>query len=189
MAGRYGVVVGFGGGRNGGIYLVRLIKDLEIWISLPYLAYVTVIAMKECLNCKAQFQEKRSTAKFCSNKCRAAFFRNKGNSEEGNAMSQMAALQQELSVATLKIRQLIAAIPDSYDAPRLPKNMVGEEYDQSNIKPILSYNELREVISNATSSTELHKAWKEVEKNKGLAGWQLKILNQLKEDQRTKIDF
>ena|SRR5690349_4426604 len=54
---------------------------------------------------------------------------------------------------------------------------------------VLSYNELREVIEAATSSMQLQAAWKQVEKNKELAGWQIKILNQLKENQRTKIDF
>lgn len=54
---------------------------------------------------------------------------------------------------------------------------------------LFSYNELRDAISAATSSTELHKAWKQVEKNKELVSWQIKVLSQLKEDQRTKIDF
>jgi hypothetical protein len=32
-------------------------------------------------------------------------------------------------------------------------------------------------------------AWKKVEKNKSLAGWQHRQLNNLKELQRTKLDF
>jgi hypothetical protein len=54
---------------------------------------------------------------------------------------------------------------------------------------VLSYNELQALIESATSATELHKAWKQVEKNKELAGWHLKELEKLKEYQRTKIVF
>ena len=33
--------------------------------------------MKECLHCKKQFQEKKDTAKYCSDSCRVMFNRNK----------------------------------------------------------------------------------------------------------------
>jgi hypothetical protein len=144
--------------------------------------------MVECLNCKIQFQEKRSTAKFCSNKCRAAFSRKKKEVGQESIFSKMVAFQDELSGTLLKIKQLVANTP--YDAPKLPKNFIGDEpLHPANLNPVLSYNELRGLIEAATSGTELHKAWKEVEKNKELVSWQLRELGKLKELQRTKIDF
>lgn len=59
----------------------------------------------------------------------------------------------------------------------------------SSRESVWSYNELRDIIQAATSSHELHLAWKAVEKNKGLASWQLKELQKLKDHQQTKIDF
>lgn len=54
---------------------------------------------------------------------------------------------------------------------------------------VISYNELRDLIELATSSMQLHAAWKQVEKNKELANWQVKELGKLKDYQQTKIDF
>lgn len=84
-----------------------------------------------------------------------------------------------------------SAIPTSLlvrqERPKTKTTAIIPDAGQPN--DLLSYNELRDAISVATSSTELHKAWKQVEKNKELASWQVKVLSQLKEDQRSKIDF
>lgn len=64
-----------------------------------------------------------------------------------------------------------------------------EYADQGAIEAALGYNELQALIEGATSATEIHKAWKQVEKNKELAGWHLRELEKLKEYQRTKIQF
>lgn len=80
-----------------------------------------------------------------------------------------------------------ASPPAPQERPKMKLPAITPDTGQPN--ELLSYNELRDAISAATSSTELHKAWKRVEKNKELAGWQVKVLSQLKEDQRTKIDF
>lgn len=93
-----------------------------------------------------------------------------------------------LQETLLKIKQLVANTP--YNSPKLPVDFVGDEpLHSANTRPVLSYNELRDLIQAATSSVELHKAWKEVEKNKELASWQLKELGKLKDYQQTKIDF
>lgn len=103
-------------------------------------------------------------------------------------LSKVLLVQEELTETLLKIKQLVANTP--YNAPRLPDNFIGDEpLHPMNLKPVLSYNELMGLIQEATSSTELHKAWKEVERNKELASWHLKKLNEEKELQRTKIDF
>jgi hypothetical protein len=67
---------------------------LVVWGNLAYLANVTVIAMRECLNCKIQYQEKRSTSKFCSNKCRAAY--NRGNPTHTVSKTQLQVLYKEM---------------------------------------------------------------------------------------------
>jgi len=144
--------------------------------------------MIECLNCKVQFEEKRSTAKFCSSKCRAAFFRKSNKKTQESLLSKALLVQDELSETLLKIKQLVANTP--YDAPKLSKSFTGDEpLHPANLKPILSYNELRDLIEAATSSSELHAAWKQVERNKELASWQIKELTKLKDYQQTKIDF
>lgn len=144
--------------------------------------------MIECLNCKIQFQEKRSTAKFCSGKCRSAYFRKSEKTTQESVFSKIVSFQDELSLTLIKIKQLVANTP--YNAPSLPNDFIGDEpLHPANLKPILSYNELRDSIESATSSTQLHAAWKQVEKNKELASWQLKELGKLKYYQQTKIDF
>ncbi len=67
---------------------------LENRIAYRTLANETVIAMKECLNCTAKFQERRSTAKFCSNKCRAAY--NRGNPTQTVSKVQLQVLYNEM---------------------------------------------------------------------------------------------
>lgn len=144
--------------------------------------------MRECLNCTGQFQEKRSTAKFCSNKCRAAFSRKGGKRYQESIFEKILIAQGGLAEALIKIEQLVAGSP--YDAPRLPKGFIGDKpLHPENIRAVLNYNELVELIGSATSSTQLHSAWKQVEKNKELRDWQIKELSQFKEDQRTKIDY
>jgi len=39
--------------------------------------------MKECLHCKKEFQEKKETAKYCSDSCRVMFNRNKPKVDKG----------------------------------------------------------------------------------------------------------
>lgn len=106
-------------------------------------------------------------------------------------MDKLSEMQQELNETILKIKILFEkATPASYDGSKLPKHFTGDDpLHPTNLKPVLSYNELRGLIESATSSTELHKAWKEVEKNKTLAGWQIRELEKLKNIQQTKIDF
>jgi hypothetical protein len=133
--------------------------------------------MKECLNCKKTYNAKRASSKFCSVNCRVLY-----HQKHGKAKIKTADLQEMFNAVLTAVNSINAKNgqpPASVTAfiPEKPKDSV------------LSYNELRALIEAATSSMELHKAWKEVEKNKELVGWQIKILNQLKENQRTKIDF
>lgn len=147
--------------------------------------------MKECLNCKKEYEPKRDTSKFCSVSCRVLYNRGKPKQQKVNPIDQMIVIRDEMVDTMFKIRALVENAPvGSFNGPRLSEPFNGDDpLHPGNKKPALGYNELRELIEAATSSTELHKAWKEVEKNKELAGWQTRELGKLKEHQRTKIDF
>lgn len=144
--------------------------------------------MKQCLNCKTEFDYKRDTAKFCSDKCRAAW--NRANPDRAVTKFQMQALYNEMIELARKMHETdnIRVLPPlgSHKAAALHN---AEYSDQHTTKAVLSYNQLQELIGGATSSMELHKAWKQVESNKELVSWQLRELGKLKEYQRTKIDF
>lgn len=135
--------------------------------------------MKECLNCKKEYDSKRDTSKFCSTSCRVRWYQRHSRGKSKVTPMDM----QELYNAVLNAVNGINA--RNGQPPAFAGVFVPEKANES----ALSYNELRGVIEAATSSSELHKAWKEVEKNKELAGWQTRELGKLKEHQRTKIDF
>jgi len=144
--------------------------------------------MKECMNCKNEFEAKRPHAKFCSDKCRVAY--NRAHPQQAVTKLQMQLLYNEMLDLARKMQgtDSISVLPPL--SPQKAVALHNAEYpDQHTIQAALSYNELRGLIEAATSSMQLHSAWKRVEKNKELAGWQIKILNQLKENQRGKIDF
>lgn len=144
--------------------------------------------MIACLNCKKDFEPKRPHAKFCSDKCRVAW--NRANPQGKVTKLQMQSLYNEILELARKMQEgdNIRSTP-----PLSPQQAVlvhnSEHADQHTISAVLSYNELRDLIESATSSTQLYAAWKQVEKNKELAGWQLKELSKLKDHQQTKIDF
>lgn len=94
--------------------------------------------MKECLNCKSEFKEQRSTAKFCSNKCRAAHNRQKP--ENKVTKMQLQVLYNAFLDAVGKIQY--SAPKEIYDAPKKP-NIQDEP---------LSFNKLRETIENKEPS-------------------------------------
>ena len=50
--------------------------------------------MKQCLNCQKEFEYKREAAKFCSNKCRAAY--NRAHPEQQVTKLQLQALYNEM---------------------------------------------------------------------------------------------
>lgn len=134
--------------------------------------------MKQCLNCQKEFEPKKPHGKFCSANCRVAY--NRKNPQKPIPVSPC---MQEMFNSILAGINAINA--KNGQPPAI--SFVGEiKQDKA---AVLSYNELMELIQSATSSTELHKAWKEVERNKELASWHLKKLNEEKELQRTKIDF
>ncbi len=144
--------------------------------------------MKLCLNCQKEFEHKRDSAKYCSDKCRAAY--NRAHPEQQVTKLQLQLLYNEMIELARKMQsgpEIKIMPPQTHQQAIALHN--AEHPEQRTTFVYLSYNELRALIESATSSMELHKAWKEVEKNKELAGWQIKILNQLKENQRTKIDF
>ena len=140
--------------------------------------------MKECLNCKKQYNAKRASSKFCSVNCRVLY-----HQKHGKAKIKTVDLQVMFNAVLNAVNNinLKNGHPEAITAPISAESNQPERLEGG--RQPLGYNELRELIEKATSSTELHKAWKEVEKNKSLVGWQIKILGQLKENQRTKIDF
>lgn len=134
--------------------------------------------MKQCLNCQKKFEPKKPHGKFCSANCRVQY--NRKNPQKPIPASQC--MQEMFNSIMAGINAINAK---NGQPPAI--SFVGEiKQDKA---AVLSYNELRDLIQAATSSTELHKAWKEVEKNKTLAGWQLRELEKLKNIQQTKIDF
>ena len=135
--------------------------------------------MKECLNCTKEYEPKRETSKFCSTSCRVRWHQK--NSKGKNKVTPQN--MQELYNAVLNAVNSINSKNGQPSA--LASVFISEDLKEA----VMTYNELKDIIGAATSSTELHKAWKEVEKNKSLAGWQLRELSKLKEYQRTKIDF
>lgn len=134
--------------------------------------------MKLCLNCNKEFEPKKPHGKFCSANCRVAY--NRKNPQKPIPVSPCMREMFNSIMAGINAINAKNGQPEAF-------GFVGEI--KRDAGAVLSYNELVDMIEAATSSTELHKAWKEVEKNKSLAGWQLKQLNNLKELQRTKIEF
>lgn len=146
--------------------------------------------MNECLNCKKEYEAKRPHSKFCSVKCRVMY--NRKNPKEGVSKVQMQVLynsilevvnrinmgngQPEAIAAVFKPIQTAAHVPLSFDTM---KSDIGAE---------MSYNEAMEALDRCTSSTEIAKVWKLIQKQKW-PSWQLRELERKKEDQRTKIDF
>jgi hypothetical protein len=135
--------------------------------------------MKECLWCKEQYEHKKESSKFCSTSCRVMWNRKYGKKKGQLEVNELQDLYNSILTAVNSINA------KNGQPPAIASVFVPEVSKEA----VLGYNELRELIEAATSSSELHKAWKQVEKNKELVGWQIKILSQLKENQRTKIDF
>lgn len=133
--------------------------------------------MKECLNCTKAYSAKRASSKFCSVNCRVLYHQKHGKSKIKPADLQAMFSAVLTAVNSINARNGQSPATVAAFVPEKPKEIV------------LTYNELQELIGYATSSTELHKAWKEVERNKELVGWQVRELGKLKELQRTKIDF
>lgn len=138
--------------------------------------------MKECLNCKKEFEPKKQHGKFCCANCRVSYNRKHPKIENGiNAV--VSPTMQEL------FNSIMAGIDAINARNGLPPAICSVIVPEKQKEAVLSYNELMDLIESATSSTELHKAWKAVEKNKTLAGWQIRELEKLKNIQQTKIDF
>jgi hypothetical protein len=78
--------------------------------------------MKQCLNCQNDFEYKREAAKFCSDKCRAAY--NRAHPEKQVTKLQMQSLYNAVLEAVEKIQY--AAPQKEYDSPRLPPTMQDE---------------------------------------------------------------
>ena len=71
-----------------------------------------------------------------------------------------------------------------------PKGNYTVNTDSGQIEPLTASYEIHKAeLTAATSSTELHAAWKRVEANKSLVSWQVRQLNGIKGLQQTKIDF
>jgi CRISPR/Cas system CSM-associated protein Csm2 small subunit len=132
--------------------------------------------MKECLNCKKEFQERRSTARFCSNKCRSAF--NRGTS--GNRITKMQ--MREMFNAIMGAVNSINAKNGQPEAVTVVFEMPSEK------TPKMNYNNARATIEASTSSYQLEDAWRQIKKQ-DWPGWQMKELTKLKDLQQTKIDF
>ena len=138
--------------------------------------------MKECLNCKKEFEPKKQHGKFCCANCRVSYNRKHPKIENGiNAV--VSPTMQEL------FNSIMAGIDAINARNGLPPAMCAVIVPEKQKEAVLSYNELRDLIESATSSMQLHAAWKQVEKNKELAIWQAKELGKLKDYQQTKIDF
>lgn len=135
--------------------------------------------MKECLWCKEQYENKRESSKFCSTSCRVMW-----NKKYGKKKGQVGV--DELQVLYNSILTAVNSINAKNGQPPTVATVIIPDPSK---EPVWPYNELRDIIQAATSSHELHLAWKAVEKNKALASWQLKELQKLKDHQQTKIDF
>lgn len=144
--------------------------------------------MKKCLQCEREFEPKRPHGKFCSDKCRVAY--NRAHPSNAVTKRQIQALYNEMLELA---KQMQGPVPTSLVNPRSPKHAVAlynaEHPEQFTQVENLTFNDLKILISNSTSSLELQAAWKQVEKNEHLPSWQLKVLQQLKINQQTQIDF
>ena len=139
--------------------------------------------MKECLNCKREYEPKRATSKFCSTNCRVLYHQKHGKSKIKPI--QMQALYNSLMEAIDKMGK--EPMPNYFQGPKEATVVLKDPFHESRSE--LGYNDLVTIICAATSAAELHSAWKLVEKAKGLAAWHLRELIKLKELQQTKIDF
>jgi hypothetical protein len=78
--------------------------------------------MKQCLNCQNDFEYKREAAKFCSDKCRAAY--NRAHPEKQITKLQLQSLYNAVLEAVEKIQY--AAPQKEYNSPKLPPTMQDE---------------------------------------------------------------
>lgn len=79
--------------------------------------------MVNCLYCRKEFEQKRSTAKFCSDKCRAAHHRR--HPENTVTKVQMQVLYNEMLDMMAKIKEMPPQT--QYNGPKLPDNFKGDE--------------------------------------------------------------
>lgn len=152
--------------------------------------------MKECLNCNKPYEPKRSTSKFCSNKCRAAHAR-KGQSSEAKVslMEKIVAAVDEITEVKMFIQGLMAKAKSEPHQPFFGvATKEGVKWGETLEKPAeivleLTYNQAMDELRYCTSSAEIEKVWRKILAKKDWAGWQMRELSKTKEDQRTKIDF
>lgn len=144
--------------------------------------------MKECLNCKKEYEAKRPHAKFCSVNCRVQY--NRTHPKDVITKTQVQVLYNQMLEMMSQLKQepeirVIAPIPTKA-AIKLHN---AENADQLTTSAIYDYEGLKSLIKAATSSYDLEKAWKIVRGASFLASWQLRELTKLKENQQTKLDF
>ncbi len=135
--------------------------------------------MKECLWCKEEYEAKKDTSKFCSTSCRVMWNRKYGKKKGQVGVNELQELYDSILAAVNSINA------QNGQPPALAAVIITETKKEA----VLGFNELRALIESTTSEAQLQNAWEEVEKNKDLGGWQIKILKQLKEHQQTKLDF
>jgi len=133
--------------------------------------------MKECLNCKKEFEPKKPHGKFCSVNCRVSY--NRKSSQKTELVSPC---MQEM------FNSIMAGINAINAKNGLPPTMAAVFVQEPKTGSGLSYNEATGAIESSTSSIQLGDAWQQIKKQEW-PGWQMKELEKLKDIQQTKIHF
>lgn len=141
--------------------------------------------MKNCLNCGYEFQEKKDSAKYCSVSCRVMY--NRKNPKDRVSKVQMQDLYNS-------VKELIEAAKNNPPAPQYAAlTNKGMEYGSTPVTATIvlemTYNQAQDELRACCSGPEIEKVWRKISAKKNWAGWQLRELTKIKEDQRTKIDF
>lgn len=119
--------------------------------------------MKQCLNCQKEFEYKRNAAKFCSDKCRAAY--NRAHPSQGVTKPQMQSLYTAVLEAVEKIQFYV---PKEYDGPKLA-NIQDEPLSFGKLKENLgsgnTFYDLQQKLYKAEYVEDLQKLYTEIEKS------------------------
>ena len=138
--------------------------------------------MKECLQCKKEFQEKRESAKFCSDKCRVKWNRKNGGQQIKKWQAQ--SILNQINEAMDKLNQRIQNLTE----PTHQIKPITDVPKQSNVvfnvqvpnKPVLSgFEAYKEEILATTWSGDLEKLMRRIKADTSIAQWQYRVLENL----------
>ena len=145
---------------------------MDVSLLLANLANVTVIAMNKCLNCQQEYQSRRVTSKYCSNKCRAAFNRKKPLSNVSKR--QVQELYEEMMAA---IKNIGSQPPLTYfEGPEKATIVFKDPAEQCRLKIKRPFLTLQALIDECESIEAYEPLRKEIEEADHLTSKEKSIL-------------